>query len=235
MIRTPPHLPAHREPRLFRSPTNGIGSLRPILVFVCKVVAATHDTCDPVLNHHRETCCYTLLFSSESHRLFRHAESHTQTGQRGPGQERPKSIQLCSIRRLSLIFQFVLRDRSNTLWPLAQVDRHWRESAFSIPSPLLDLKIDGRWKFAKYGVLYYPYPLDLTCHPASALLLSGSPSLLQISISSEYLHLSSLCPLALLELGDGGGLNQPLSDLAAARGKVSHAPRPPALLVMKGE
>ena len=55
--------------------------------------------------------------------------------------------------------------------------------------------------------------------PGSALLLSGSPSFVQTSLSSMYLHLYSLCPSALPELGDGGGLNQPLSELA----EISHA------------
>ena len=55
------------------------------------------------------------------------------------------------------------------------------------------------------------------------------------SLPSKYLHLYSTRPSTLLELGDGGGLNQPLSDLTAARAMISHVLGPPALLVMKGE
>ena len=55
------------------------------------------------------------------------------------------------------------------------------------------------------------------------------------SLSSKHLHLYSTRPSTLLELGDGGGLNQPMSDLPAARAMISHVLGPPALLVMKGE
>jgi len=44
---------------------------------------------------------------------------------------------------LSVIFQIVLEDRSNSPWPLAQVDRHWRDTAFSTPSLWASLKVTG--------------------------------------------------------------------------------------------
>ena len=44
---------------------------------------------------------------------------------------------------LSVIFQIVLEDRSNSPWPLAQVDRHWRDTAFSTPSLWTSLTVTG--------------------------------------------------------------------------------------------
>src|SRR5258708_25911143 len=44
---------------------------------------------------------------------------------------------------LSVIFKIVLEDRSNSPWPLAQVDRHWRDTTFSLPSLWASLKVTG--------------------------------------------------------------------------------------------
>ena len=81
----------------------------------------------------------------------------TQITQRAPGQ-RPHSedkvdpvvldsMPPCPPRLvfdvLSVIFQIALEARSNSPWPLAQVDRHWRDTAFSTPSLWTSLTVTG--------------------------------------------------------------------------------------------
>ena len=80
----------------------------------------------------------------------------TQTGKRPTRQEPPSEVEVDPTtfnpaRRpprlvfdaLSAIFQIILEDRSNSPWPLAQVDRHWRDTAFSTPYLWASLKVTG--------------------------------------------------------------------------------------------